>query len=55
MRRPDILIVESSLELRRMLEESLQQRGYTVTSATDAGEARELLLRRPAARSPRPC
>ena len=31
-----------------MLEESLQQRGYAVASATDAGEARELLLRRPA-------
>lgn len=48
MSAPVIVIVESSPELRRMLEESLQQRGYEVATASDADEARELLRRRPA-------
>ena len=48
MAPPVVLIVESSAELRRMLEDTLQQRGYAVTSATDADEAREMLLHRPA-------
>jgi CheY-like chemotaxis protein len=48
MPAPVVLVVESSPELRRMFEESLQDRGYIVTSATDAGEALDLLRRRPA-------
>jgi len=48
MSAPMVLIVESHPELRRMLEESLQQRGYEVASATDAAEAREWLRRRSA-------
>jgi two-component system, OmpR family, response regulator len=45
---PVVLIVESSPELRRMLEESLSQRGYTVASVTDVEEALETLRRTPA-------
>jgi CheY-like chemotaxis protein len=45
---PVVLLVESSPELRRMLEESLTQRGYTVASVTDVEEAIETLRRAPA-------
>ncbi len=48
MAAPVVLIVESSPELRRMLEESLSQRGYTVASVTDVEEALETLRRTPA-------
>lgn len=48
MSAPMVLIVESHPELRRMLEESLRQRGYEVASANDASEARGLLRRRSA-------
>ncbi|MEX2466816.1 MAG: response regulator [Gemmatimonadota bacterium] len=48
MSSPVVLIVESSPELRRMLEESLEQRGYAVTSATNTREALEAMRRRPA-------
>lgn len=48
MNTPVVLIVESSPELRRMLEESLTQRGYTVASAADVEEALQALRRAPA-------
>lgn len=48
MTAPIVLIVEGSPELRRMLEESLVQRGYEVAMAHCAQEARELLRRRTA-------
>lgn len=40
-----VLILESSPELRRMLEESLRYRGYAVKSAADADETLATLRR----------
>lgn len=40
-----VLILEGSPELRRMLEESLRQRGYAVKSAADVDETLSTLRR----------
>jgi len=45
---PVVMILESARDLRRMLEDGLEQQGYLVTSAATPGEALEVLRRTPA-------